>query len=95
MIAFICPIMVIYLYVIRLKKREELFRKFLTVLQVMLHMAEVYEKEPTYRHHFTLSVHSPIRILSCLAAQPYIDLPVYSPTTHYPIASQVHECGAK
>jgi hypothetical protein len=58
-----------------------------------MYMSTVYEKEPANWHHFAITVHCPIRILSCLAAQSYIDLPAYSSCTNYPIVSLVHECG--
>lgn len=64
------------------------------LLQIVLRLSKLDDKEPGKRRHFEISIDSPFHLLSCNATQANIYLPAYtSPNTDPVTPAQEHECG--
>lgn len=64
------------------------------LLQIVLRLSKLDDKEPGKRRHFEISIDSPFHLLSCNATQANIYLPAYtSPNTDPVTPVQEHECG--
>lgn len=66
----------------------------LILLQIVLRLSKIDERDPSKRRHFEISIDSPFHILSCKATQANIYLPAYSrPASDPDPPAQEHECG--
>lgn len=64
------------------------------LVQIVLRLSKVDEKDPSKRRHFEISIDSPFHILSCKATQANIYLPAYErPTPDPDPPAQEFECG--
>lgn len=64
------------------------------ILQIVLRLSKVDEKDPGKRRHFEISIDSPFHLLSCKATQGNIYLPAYTSPNSDPVPqAQEYECG--
>lgn len=79
---------------VRAMSQVVLFLYKLMVIQIVLRLSKLDDKEPGKRRHFEISIDSPFHLLSCNATQANIYLPAYTTPNSDPVPpAQKFECG--